>query len=187
VRKTIHAGIGIVLFTCLFCSCTTYNIYSRNVVAGKNLISEKKYDDATVYLGQAARYNVDGAAFTYLAVAAYRQGKLHEALGYVTSAEKSPPDMLTSLRMYGYKALILIGLEDPGGTKALKEYTDRYEAFYPLESINDIKVMWRTGAVDLPRLAAIIEEQLTIHEQDLELYIYNNVGFYARDNREGAY
>ena len=47
--------------------------------------------------------------------------------------------------------------------------------------------MWRTGAVDLPRLEAIIEEQLQTHEEDLDLYIYNNVGFYARDNREGAY
>jgi tetratricopeptide (TPR) repeat protein len=155
-------------------------------MAGKNLISEKKYDEAARYLGQAARYNLDGAAYTYLAVAAYRQGELNRALGYIVSAEKAPPDMLTSLRMYGYKALILVRLKDPGAMKALKEYTDRYDAFYPLESINDLKTMWRTGAVDAPRLEAIIEEQLQTHEQDLELYIYNNVGFYARDNREGA-
>ncbi|HOD75190.1 MAG TPA: hypothetical protein PKJ17_04135 [Syntrophorhabdaceae bacterium] len=187
MRKAVRAGIGIVLFACLFCSCTTYGLYSRNVMVGKNLISEKKYDEAALYLTEAAGYNVDGAAFTYLAVAAYRQGELDRALGYITSAEKSPPDMLTSLRMYGYKALILIGLKDPGAMKALKEYTDRYDSFFPLDSINDVKAMWRTGAVDLPRLEAIIEEQLQTHEEDLELYIYNNVGFYARDNREGAY
>jgi len=187
MRKAVYAGIGIVLVTCLFCSCTTYSLYSRNVGAGKNLISEKRYDDAVRCLTEAARYNIDGAAFTYLAVAAYRQGALDKALGYIVSAEKSPPDMLTSLRMYGYKALILIGLKDPGAMKALKEYTDNYDSFYPLESINDIKAMSRTGTVDLPRLTAIIEEQLRPHEEDLELYIYNNVGFYARDNREGAY
>ena len=187
MRKTVHAGIGIILVACFVCSCTTYSIYSRNVVAGKNLVSEKKYDDAAWYLAEAARYNVDGAAFTYLAVAAYHQGELDKALGYVKSAEKSPPDILTSLRMYGYKALILIGLKDPGAMKALKEYTDRYDAFYPLESINEIKAMWRTGTVDRPRLETVIEEQLTTHEEDLDLYIYNNVGFYARDNREGAY
>lgn len=187
MRKAVQAGIGIVLVICLSCSCTTYSIYSRNVAAGKNLISGKNYDDATMYLRQAARYNVDGAAFTYLAVAAYRQGKPEEALGYVTSAEKSPPDMLTSLRMYAYRAIILTSLKDPGAMTALKEYTDRYDSFYPLESINEVKAMWRTGAVDLPRLEAIVEEQLQTHEQDLELYIYNNVGFYARDNREGAY
>jgi tetratricopeptide (TPR) repeat protein len=186
MRKAVHAGIVIVLVACLFCSCTTYSIYSRDVLAGKNLISEKKYDKARSHLTEAARYNIDGAAFTYLAVAAYRQGDLEAARDYIASAEKAPPDMLTSLRMYGYKALILIGLKDPGALKALKEYTDRYDSFYPLESIKDIKTMWRTGAVDGPRLTAIIEEQLMIHEQDLELYIYNKVGFYARDNREGA-
>ncbi len=87
--------------------------------------------------------------------------------------------------MYGYKALILIGLKDPGGLAALREYTDRYDAYYPLESINDIKEMWRGASVDRPRLEAIMEEQLQLHEQDLELYIYDKVGFYSRDNREG--
>jgi len=188
MRKVIHSGIGIALalVACLLFSCTTYNIYARQLGIGKNLLSEGKYDEARQHLSEAARYNVDGAAFTYLAVTAYRQHELGKALHYVTEAEKSPPDMLTSLRMYAYKALTLIALKDPGGMKALKDYIDQYAAFYPLESINDVKDMWRTGKVDLPRLEAIIEEELRQHEEDLELYLRNNVGFYSRDNREGA-
>jgi len=186
MRKAVHAGIGIVLVACLFCSCTTYSIYSRQLVAGKDLLSERRYDEAQSRLTDAARYNIDGAALTYLAVVAYRQNELGKALGYVTSAEKSPPDMLSSLRMYGYKALILIGLRDPAAIKALKEYTDRYDAYYPLESVNDVKEMWRTGAVDRPRLEVIMEEQLQLHEQDMELYIYSKVGFYSRDYRDGG-
>lgn len=187
MRKTIQSGIGIVLVTCLFCSCTTYNNYSRQLGAGKSLLSEGRYDEARRHLEDAARHNIDGAAYTYLALMAYRHNDLGSALGFIASAEKAPPDMLSSLRMYACKALILLGLKAPGGMKALQEYVDRYDGFYPLESINDIKEMLRTGTVDRERLETIMEEQLQTHEQDMELYIYSNVGFYTRDNRDGAY
>ncbi len=185
MRKTIHAGIGVIFLSVLLCSCTAYGIYSRDLTAGKNLFETGRYDEAQKYFQDAARRNIDGAAFTYLAAVAYKQNDLDRAGDLIANAEQSPPDMLSSLRMYGYKALILLSSDSPRGMTALKEYIDRYNGLFPLESIKDIRDMWQSGNVDKNRLEAIMDEQIKWYEQDMELYIYNKVGFYARDGREG--
>ena len=186
MRKTIHAGIGVaLLLSVLLSSCTSYGIYARDLTAGKNLFETGRYGEAQRYFEDAALRNIDGAAFTYLAAVAYKQNDLDRAGRLIASAEESPPDMLSSLRMYGYKALILLGSGSPRGMTALKEYIDRYNGLYPLESIKDIKDMWQSGSVDRSRLEAVMDEQIKWYEQDMELYIYNKVGFYARDGREG--
>ncbi|MBP7526471.1 MAG: tetratricopeptide repeat protein [Syntrophorhabdaceae bacterium] len=184
MRKAVHTAIGLALLSLLLSSCTTYGIYAGNLRNGKTLFNEGKYTEAQRYFEEAAARSIDGAAFTYLAVIAYRQNDLHRAAGLIASAGKSPPDTITSLRMYAYKALILLGLDDPGGMKALKEYIDRYDSLYPLESIKDIKDMWRSGKIDRVFLEAIMDEQIRWYEQDMELYIYNNLGYYSRDRRE---
>jgi len=44
--------------------------------------------------------------------------------------------------------------------------------------------MWRSGKIDRVFLEAIMDEQIRWYEQDMELYIYNNLGYYSRDRRE---
>ena len=122
---------------------------------------------------------------TYLAVIAYKEKDLEAAGKFIAGAEAAPPDTISSLRMYGYKALILLALNKAEGMGALKEYIDRYDGLYPLESISDIKAMRESGRIDMPRLETIIDEQVKWYEQDMRLCIYDNVGFYCRQSAEG--
>lgn len=184
MRKTLYPGIGIILALCTLFSCTTYSLYSRNLLAGKNLLDQREYARAQNFFQKAAENNVDGAAYTYLAVIAYKQKDFGKAASMIESAEKRPPDMLSGLRMYGYKALILIALNDPGAMRALDDYIARYGSMYPLESINDIKSMRQSGRIDADRLEAIIDDELAWYEKDMELYIYNHVGYYSRDKTD---
>lgn len=184
--KTVYTGIVIGLLSLALCACTTYQFYAGNLFAGKESFEKNRYQEAQRYFEDAARHNVDGAALTYLAVIAYKENKFDTAQRFIANAEKAPPDMLSSLRMYGYKALISLAVNQTEGMGALKEYIDRYDNLYPLESIADVKDMWRSGRVDRAGLETIIDEQIKWYEQDMELYIYSNVGFYARQSSDGA-
>ncbi len=70
------------------------------------------------------------------------------------------------------------------GMKHSRSISNRNDSLYPLESIKDIKDMWRSGKIDRVFLEAIMDEQIRWYEQDMELYIYNNLGYYSRDRRE---
>jgi tetratricopeptide (TPR) repeat protein len=167
-----------------FLSCTTYAVCSRNLLAGKDLFSAGKYEEAQGSFLEAAKTCHDAAAFTYLAATAYKRGQFENARTLIEQAEKSPPDTLSYLRMYGYKALILLSIDSRLGMEALDDYIKRYEYDYPLISINEVKAMRRSGSIDRARLEALIEEQVQWYEKEMELYIYNKVGFYARDSKD---
>jgi len=183
--KTVRAGIVITVLSFAFCACTTYRFYAKNLFAGKELFEKGRYAEAQKHFEDAARENIDGAALTYLAFIAYKRGDIDKAQSLISGAEKASPDMLSSLRMYGYKALILLAANGPDGMAALKDYIDRYSGLYPLESIGEVKNMWTSGKVDRVRLEVLIDEQVKWYEQDIELYIYNNVGFYSRQSGDG--
>lgn len=108
-------------------------------------------------------------------------GRHERAAVLIGQAEKSPPDRLTYLRIYGYKALILLNTDSALGMKALDDYIRRYESDFPLESIKDLRTMRESGRIDKKRLEVLIDEQVQWYEKEMELYIYNNVGFYARE------
>ncbi len=185
MRKTIQSGIGIILALFLMSSCTSYAVYSRNYLAGKNLYAAGRYDDAEKSFQEAAKVQSDAAVFTYLAATAYKKGQFENAAKLIGQAEKSPLDQLSYVRMYGYKALILLSIDKAPGMAALNDYIKRYDCLYPLISINDLKTMRQSGVVDKARVEAIVDEQIEWYEKDMELYIYNHVGFYARESREG--
>ena len=183
--KAVRSGFGLIAVSFLLFSCTTYAEYSRKLLAGKDLFNAGRYEEAQRSFQEAAKAYNDAAAFTYLAATAYKRGQLESARALIEQAEKSPPDRLSYLRMYGYKALILLGVDNTLGMKALDDYVRRYECDYPLVSINDVKAMRQSGAIDRGRLEALIDEQVQWYEKEMELYIYNNVGFYAREIHKG--
>jgi tetratricopeptide (TPR) repeat protein len=160
-----------------------YAVCSRNLLTGKNLFGAGKYEEAQGSFQEAAKTCHDSAAFTYLAATAYKRGQFENARALIEQAEKSPPDTLSYLRMYGYKAFILLSLDSRLGMEALDDYIKRYEYDYPLTSIDEVKAMRRSGIIDRARLEALIEEQVSWYEKEMELYIYNRVGFYARDSK----
>ncbi|MBP1749756.1 MAG: hypothetical protein H6Q52_2295 [Deltaproteobacteria bacterium] len=184
MRKTVRSGIGIIIVSLVMFSCTTYAVYSRNFLTGKNLFDAGRYDEAQKYFQDAAKARNDAAVFTYLAATEYKRGRFESALAFIGQAEKSPPDRLSYLRMYGYKALILLNTDNALGMKALDDYIKRYRSDYPLESIKNMEAMRQSGMIDRSRLEALIDDQIQWYEKEMELYIYNNVGFYSRDRSE---
>lgn len=184
MRKTVRSGFGLIAVSFLLLSCTTYAVYSQNLLAGKDLFNAGKYEEAQKSFEEAAKAQSDAAVFTYLAATAYKKGQLENARIMIEQAEKCPLDRLSYLRMYGYKALILLSIDKAAGMKALDDYIKRYEYDYPLMSINEAKAMGRSGTIDKARLEALIDEEVQWYEKEMELYIYNNVGFYARDSKE---
>jgi tetratricopeptide (TPR) repeat protein len=184
MRKAVRSGFGLIAGSFLLFSCTTYAEYSRKLLAGKDLFNAGRYEEAQRPLQEAARAYKDAAALTYLAATAYKRGQFESARALIEQAEKSPPDRLSYLRMYGYKALIFLGVDDTLGMLALDDYVKRYECDYPLASINAVKAMRQSGAIDRGSLEALIDEQVQWYEKEMELYIYNNVGFYARETHE---
>ena len=46
MRKTVRSGFGIIIVSLLLLSCTTYAVYSRNFLAGKDLFNAGNYDEA---------------------------------------------------------------------------------------------------------------------------------------------
>ncbi|HOC45408.1 MAG: hypothetical protein PHT96_08995 [Syntrophorhabdaceae bacterium] len=179
--KTVRSGIGIITISFFLLSCTTYALYSRNFLAGKDLFNAGRYDEAQKCFQDAQRIQKDAAVFTYLAATAYKKGHFESAADLIDQAEKSPLDRLSYLRMYGYKVLILLSTDHALGLKALDDYIKRYSFDYPLESIQDVKAMRQSGMIDKARLEALIEDQARWYEKEMELYIYDNVGFYSRD------
>lgn len=184
MRKTVRSGSGLIAISFLLLSCTNYAIYSQNLLAGKDLFNAGRYEEAQRSFQQAAKAYTDAAAFTYLAATAYRRGQFESARTLMEQAEKCPLDRLSYLRMYGYKALILLGIDSTCGMKALDDYIKRYESEYPLISIDEVKAIRQSGTIDRKRLEALIDEQVQWYEKEMELFIYNNVGFYARGVHE---
>ena len=183
--KTLHSGIGIIIIVSVFLlSCTTYAVYSKNFLAGKNDFNAGRYDEARKFFEDAAKVESDAAVLTYLAATAYKKGQFADAAALIGRAENSSPDTLTYLRMYGYKALILLQVDNALGMKALDDYIKRYGFDYPLDSIKEIRAMRQSGIIDKKRLEFLIDEQVEWYEKEMELYIYNNVGFYAREKSE---
>lgn len=183
--KTLHSGIGIIIIVSVFLlSCTTYAVYSKNFLAGKDYFNAGRYDEARKFFDDAAKVESDAAVLTYLAATAYKKGQFEDAAALIGRAEKSSPDRLTYLRMYGYKALIFLQVDNTLGMKALDDYIKRYGFDYPLDSLEEIKAMKQSGVIDKERLEFLIDEEVEWYEKEMELYIYNNVGFYAREKSE---
>ena len=48
MRKTVRSGFGIIIVSLLLLSCTTYAVYSRNFLAGKDLFNAGNYWNFTL-------------------------------------------------------------------------------------------------------------------------------------------
>ncbi len=183
MRKTIYSVIA-TLFLCLLlnaCS-TTYSLYNENIFKGKQLLLNKDYTAAEKHFKEATNNLRDAVSLTFLAVAEYKMGHLEDARKLIEEAAKEKPDILYFVRTFGYRAMIITRLDRTQGISALKDYIDRYEHVYPLESIRDLQVMVRKGDIDKDRMERIIEEQIEWYEKEMEQYLTTRTGFYARQD-----
>ncbi len=166
--KKVYVGITMALVVLGLVSCASYQLYNRDMAQGKALLAEKEYAGAAQAFESAYAAQKDGVALTFLATADYRLGKLDAAQKAITEAEKLGVSTAYSLRMQGYKALILLKKKDAGGVDALNSYVTSYSRLYPLNTLAEVDKMAKTGRIDLPRLEVLIEEQVAWYEEAME-------------------
>jgi len=184
MRKTIYAGIITAFFCSFLWSCTTtYSIYSKNLFTGKQLLKEEEYAEASRHFQNAILQMRDSVSLTFMAVAEYKMGNLENAEKWIREAEREKPDIQYIVRTFGYRAIIYMKRNKAAGMEALKDYVDRYQHFYPLETIKVLQRMVRTGNIDEKMMEKIIDEQISWYETEMEEYLTNNVGFIADKNR----
>jgi len=186
MRKTIYTGITIISLLLFAGACSTltrYQIYSYDVMHGKDFLKDKKYTDARKYFQDASALYRDSTALTYLAVVEYKMENIESALKYIQETEKAGTDKMFYLRTLGYKALILFRIDKEKGMAALRDYVDYYQHQYPVISIKDVREMLQTGQIDNKKLEELIDEQVSTYEQEIDQYLSDGTGYY--DSRNG--
>lgn len=177
---TFHCFI---LFFVVSACSTPYYAYSKGVFHGKEAFKRGDYEGARQNFEEAYRNDRTGEAAMYLAITEYKTNNLDSAERLIREAETIGSNSYHYLRVLGYKALILLRIDRNQGMEALGRYVAFYSLSDPLMSIQDVQEMWQSGNVDLVRLENLIEEQVSWHENDVELYLDSGVGYY--DGRDG--
>jgi len=161
----------------------SYRVYSQNIFEGKQQMKRGEFQRAQTYFVKALETIQLPEALAFAATASYKLNDLKAAEGYVIEAEKKDTGTVTKLRIAGYKALVYLkeGRENEG-MKALQEYLTLYGHLDPLTSIQEAQAMIKRRNVDLQRLEALLDEQITWHEDEIEQYEKTGTGFYGRYN-----
>jgi tetratricopeptide (TPR) repeat protein len=183
MRKTIYSGITIISLLLLLEACVTpspYQIYSYDMMMGKDLLKGKQYADAKRYFQDASTYYKDAVTLTYLAAAEYKTDTIENALMYIQEAEKAAIDEMFYLRTLGYKALIFMKIDKEKGIAAPRDYVNYYQHQYPLISIKDVREMLQSGQIDHKKLEEQIDEQVSTYEQEIDQFLKDGTGFYDR-------
>jgi hypothetical protein len=84
----------------------------------------------------------------------------------------------------GYKALILLKEQNEEiGVPTLSQYLQAYKYVHSGPNVVGIEVMLRKKQFDLARLEAVIDEQVTGYENDMDQFLRTGTGYYDRANR----
>lgn len=161
----------------------SHSVYSQNLFQGKQQMKRGEFQRAQTYFVKALETMSLPEALAFAATASYKINDLKAAESYITEAEKQDTGSVNKLRIAGYKALVYLkeGKENEG-MKALQEYSSLYGHLDPLTNIQEVQAMIKRGNVDLQRLEALLDEQITWHEDEIEQYEKTGTGFYGRYN-----
>ena len=180
MNKKLCIGMAFILLALLSCA-STYSIYSRNLSQGKELMRQGKFQEARTYFVKAAESQQLPEAFAFAATASYKMNDLGSAERYIADAGNQDGKGFSELRIAGYKALIYLKEgKKVEGMKALKEYTTLYSRVYPLINIEEVEAMIKEDKVDLGRLEALLDEQITRYEDEIEQFQKTGTGFYDK-------
>ena len=189
VRKAVFAGCVVVVFGLLvlpvLTSCTTpFSAYSRYMFEGRKYWDVKEYEPARKSFVSAYQAQKEVAALAWAATTSYWLNDLASAERYIQEAE-TMPTLKTSVswfRVTGYKALILLKQgKKAEGFDVLKQYIYAYSYTYPSTNLPLIDLMVRKGEADIPRLQAMLEEDIYAYEEEMGLFISSGVGYYNRN------
>ena len=174
---------GMVTALLLMAACASqYPAYRRDIREGLGYLRHEEYVQAKASFLKAIEIEKNAQALALAATADYRMNNLAEAEKYISEADKLEHKDFSFLRITGFKALIFLKQgKKPEGMAALKEYIDEYGHQYPLQSIEQVKRMWESDQIDMPKLEYLINIQVSTYEADIEEYRREGTGWYARD------
>jgi hypothetical protein len=183
VRKAVFAGCVTAIL--VLTSCTTpFSTYSRYMFEGRRYWEVKEYGPARKSFVSAYEAQKEVTALSWAATTSYWLNDLASAERYIQEAEMMPT-LKTSVswfRVKGYKALILFKQgKKAEGFDVLKEYVYAYGYTYPSTNLPLIDLMVRKGEADLPRLQAMLEEDVYAYEEEMGLFTSAGVGYYNRN------
>lgn len=159
----------------------SYSVYSQNFFQGKRLLRQGDFLWARIYFTKALESKQWPEALAFAATASYKMNDIEAAERYIADAEKQTGKGVFELRISGYKALTYLKQgKQSEGMKALREYTAMYSYIDPLINIREVEAMAIKGRIDLERLEALLDEQITWREDEIEQYEKTGTGFYGR-------
>lgn len=159
----------------------SHSVYSQNLFQGKRLLRQGDFLWARMYFTKALEGQQWPEALAFAATASYKMNDVEVAERYIADAEKQTGKGVFELRIAGYKALIYLKQgRQSEGMKALQEYTVMYSHLDPLMNIREVETMIIKARIDLGRLEALLDEQITWREDEIEQYEKTGTGFYGR-------
>ena len=177
-------GLGILGLTLLVVACSStapYNVYERDINSGKQLFRAGDYAQAKDDFLKAARTERRPEALALAATACYKLNDLQGSAEYIAEAERAGKANTAYFRIAGYKALVLLreGKKEEG-MKVLGDYVQTYKNAFDSDSLWRVEHMWKSDAVDLPRMEVLIDQQVTEYETALDWFSKTHTGSFDK-------
>ena len=183
-RKVLGLGILGLVFSIVACSSTsTYSVYERDIVTGKQLLREGDYPAARDDFLKASQTEGRPEALALAATASYKLNDLQATAQYLAEAERAGKPGNSYFRIAGYKALTLLkeGKKEEG-LQVLGDYIQAYEKVYDSDTSPRVEYMWKKGTVDLPRLERLIDRQVTEYENAIDWFLKTHTGPFDKNS-----
>lgn len=182
IRTTCTSFILIAGILLLFLACepsTPYDTYMNNLVRGKELLKRGEFEEARNCFVRASEAERLPESIVYAAITSYKMNDIKSALYYIGEVDRRNDKGYSELRIDGYKALILLKAGNQSeGLKALEDYAKFYSHLKPLTNIWEVEAMARKQRADIARLEALIDEQITRYEDEIEQFQRSKTGPY---------
>jgi len=177
-QKLVGLGIlGLVMLVVACSSTAPYTVYERDIVAGKQLFKEGDYAQARDDFLKAAQTERRPEAFALAATASYKLNDLQDSAQYIAEAERAGKSNTSYFRIAGYKSLILLSQgKKEEGMKILGDYVQTYKQAFDSDSLWRVEYMWKSGTVDLPKMEALIDRQVTEYENASDWFNKTHTG-----------
>ena len=122
-------------------------------------------------------------ALALAATASYKLDDLQASARYIAEAERAGKPGTFYFRIAGYKALILLREgEKEEGLKVLGVYIQTYKQAFDSDTLWRVERMWKRGTVDLPRLEALIDRQVTEYENAVDWFNKTHTGPFDKNS-----
>ncbi|MGA3175180.1 MAG: hypothetical protein ABSE25_12245 [Syntrophorhabdales bacterium] len=172
------AAFAVVSIVFLGCS-TNYMTMRQNMFSGRRALEEGDYARAEQLFLRSAQAEPSPQAYAFAATAAYKANDLPNAERFVDEALRLDGNSYAYMRMLAYRSLILLKEgRSQEGVQALDNYLS-YGNYYPMPSYGEVRQILSSGAVYLPRLEQLLDDEVRTYESDYAQYYGEGTGYLA--------